>query len=90
MKRFIIERELADAGKLTREEFQNMVTSSLSAISVVGKPYTWIGSYVTENKIYCIHEAESEEVIRQHSDCANLPVTHIEEVKVTLSPETIA
>lgn len=90
MKRFIIERELADAGNLTREELQNMATSSMSAISVIGKPYKWIESYVTANKIYCIHEAESEEVIRQHSDCANFPVTHIEEVKITLAPETIA
>jgi hypothetical protein len=86
MKRFIIERELPEAGKMTPEELQNMARSSESVISVLGKPYRWIESFVTSNKIYCIHEAENEDVVREHSHCANFPVTHVEEIKVTLGP----
>ena len=88
MKRFIIERELPGAGKLSEEELQDMSKTSNSVIAVLGKPYKWVESFVTSDKIYCIHEAESEDAIRQHSNCANFPVSGIEEVKATINPET--
>jgi hypothetical protein len=88
MKKFIIERELPGAGNLTAEELQAISKTSVSVISVLGKPYKWVESYVTQDKIYCVHEAESEDVIREHSNCANFPVNGIEEIKVIISPAT--
>ena len=88
MKKFIIERDFPGAGNLTAEELQTISKISVSVISVLGKPYNWIESYVTKNKIYCVHEAESEDVIKEHSHCADFPVKAIEEVKVTISPAT--
>lgn len=86
MKKFIIERELPGAGDMTTEELQAISKTSNSVISVLGKPYNWVESYVTKDKIYCIHEAESEDIIREHSSCANFPANKIEEVKVVISP----
>jgi hypothetical protein len=88
MKRFIIERELPGAGNMTEEEMQAVSKTSVSVISVLGKPYNWVESYVTKDKIYCIHEAESEDVIREHANCANFPADRIEEIKVIISPAT--
>lgn len=88
MKKFIIERELPGAGNMTAEELQAVSKTSVSVISVLGKPYKWVESYVTNDKIYCIHEAESEDVIREHSNCASFPVTRIEEIKEMIGPET--
>ncbi|TKK68007.1 DUF4242 domain-containing protein [Ilyomonas limi] len=88
MKKFIIERELPGAGNLTAEELQAISKTSVSVISVLGKPYKWVESYVTQNKIYCVHEAESEDVIREHSNCADFPVNGIEEIKVIINPAT--
>jgi hypothetical protein len=88
MKRFIIERELPGAGNMTAEELQSISRTSNSVVSVLGKPYKWVESFVTRDKIYCIHEAESEEVIREHSSCAKFPVDSIEEIKVIIGPET--
>ncbi len=88
MKKFIIERDLAGAGNMTAEELQAISKTSVSVVSVLGKPYNWIESYVTKDKIYCIHEAESEEVIREHSSCANFPISKVEEVKVIINPAT--
>ena len=88
MKKFIIEREIPGAGNMTAEELQAVSKTSVSVISVLGKPYKWVESYVTNDKIYCIHEAESEDVIREHSNCANFPVTRIEEIKEMIGPET--
>jgi hypothetical protein len=88
MKKFIIERNLPGAGNMTAEELQALSTTSNNVITVLGKPYKWIESFVTGNKIYCIHEAENEEVIREHAKCGNFPVNGIEEIKVVIGPDT--
>jgi Protein of unknown function (DUF4242) len=88
MRKFIIERELPGAGKLSEEELQAISKTSNSAISVIGHPYRWVESFVTRDKIYCIHEADSEDVIRQHASCAHFPANVIEEVKVIINPAT--
>ena len=88
MKKFIIERHIPGAGKLTAEELQAISTTSVTVISVLGKPYHWIQSFVTEDKIYCIHEAETEDEIREHAKCGNFPVDKIEEIKAVIGPDT--
>ena len=88
MKRFIIERKLPGAGKMTDEELQAISKTSNAVISILGKPYTWIQSFVTEDKIYCIHEAANEDDIREHAKCGNFPVNTIEEIKAVIGPKT--
>ena len=88
MKKFIIERNLPGAGNLTPEELEAISRTSVAVITVLGKPYHWIQSFVTEDKIYCIHEAENEDDIRAHANCGNFPVNRIEEIKATIDPTT--
>ena len=88
MKKFIIERRLPGAGNMTAEELKAMSKTSNAVITVLGKPYCWIQSFVTEDKIYCIHEAENEDVILEHSQCANFPVNGIEEIKAVIDPSS--
>ncbi|MEP7110755.1 MAG: DUF4242 domain-containing protein [Ferruginibacter sp.] len=88
MKTFIIERELPGAGNMTAEELQAISKTSVAVVRILGKPYKWVESFVTQNKIYCVHEAESEDVIREHSSCANFPADKVEEVKAVISPAT--
>ena len=88
MKKYIIERNLPGAGKLTDEELQAISKTSNAVISVLGRPYIWIESFVTEDKIYCIHEAENEDDIRQHAKCGDFPVNTIEEIKAVIGPKT--
>jgi hypothetical protein len=88
MKKFIVERKLPGAGNMTEEELQAISKTSVAVITVLGKPYKWIESFVTEDKIYCIHEAEDEDAIRQHAKCGNFPVNKIEEIKATIDPTT--
>ena len=84
MKRFIIERKLPGAGNLTTEELEAISKTSVAVISVLGKPYHWIQSFVTEDKLYCIHEAENEDDIREHAKCGGFPLTRIEEIKAVV------
>lgn len=88
MKKFIVERKLPGAGNMTHEELQEISKISVAVISVLGKPYKWVHSYVTEDKIYCIHEAENEEAIREHAKCGGFPVNKIEEIITIIDPST--
>jgi len=88
MKKFVVERILPGAGNLTQEELQAISAASLEAIKILGKPYYWIQSFVTEDKIYCIHIAESEEVVREHARLGKFPVNTISEVKTVIDPLT--
>ncbi len=88
MKKFIIERNVPGAGKMTAEELEAISKTSVAVISVLGRPYNWIQSFVTEDRIYCIHEAENEDDIREHAKCGDFPADRIEEIKAVINPTT--
>ena len=88
MKKFVIARELPGAGNLTAEELASISASSCAVVSQLGKPYHWVESFVTEDKIYCIHVAESEQVVREHAQKGNFPITSVAEVKAVIGPDT--
>lgn len=88
MKKFVVERNLPGAGNLSPQELQDISQTSCDVISGLGKPYHWIQSYITGDKIYCIHIAESEEVIREHARLGKFPVNTISEVKTIIDPVT--
>jgi hypothetical protein len=88
MKKFIIERNLPGAGNLSPEELQNIARASCEVVCSLGKPYHWIQSFVTEDKIYCIHIAENEETVREHSRLGKFPINTISEVKSVIDPLT--
>ncbi len=84
MKKFVIERNLPGAGNLTVEELQAISQTSCNAVEQLGKPYHWVQSFVTDDKIYCIHVAENEEVLRQHASKGGFPINTISEVKAVI------
>jgi hypothetical protein len=88
MKKFVVERNLPSAGSLSPQELQAISETSCNAIGELGKPYHWVQSFITGDKIYCIHIAESEEVIREHARLGKFPVTVISEVKTIIDPAT--
>ena len=88
MKKFIIERKLPGAGNMTAEELKDISKTSNAVISALGKPYNWVESFVMEDKIYCIHEAENEDDIREHGKCGDFPVNTIEEIKAVIGTGT--
>lgn len=88
MKKFVVERNLPGAANLTPEELQAISQTSCEAIIQLGKPYHWVQSFITGDKIYCIHIAESEEVIREHARLGNFPINTVSEVKAIIDPVT--
>lgn len=90
MKKFMVERRLPGAGNMTAEELKAISKTSVDVITEMGKAYSWVQSFVTADKIYCIHIAENKEDIRTHSRCGNLPVNVIEEITQVIDPATAA
>jgi hypothetical protein len=88
MKKFVVERYLPGAENLTPLELQSMAQATCETIDKLGKPYYWIQSFITSDKIYCIHVAESEEVIREHARLGNCPINTVEEVTAIIDPLT--
>lgn len=88
MKKFVIERKLPGAGNLSPEELQIIARTSCEVVKSMGVPYHWIESFVTGDKIYCIHIAESEEVVREHAARACFPINTVSEVHAVIDPTT--
>jgi hypothetical protein len=88
MKKFIIERKLPGAGNMTAEELKAISKTSVNVVDQMGKPYKWVESFVTDDAIYCIHHAETEDAIQEHSAIARFPINKVEEVRVVIGPGT--
>ena len=88
MKKFVVERNLPGAGNLSPQELQEISQNSVDAINQLGKPYHWIQSFVTDDKIYCIHIADSEEVIREQARLGKFPVHMVSEIRAVIDPLT--
>lgn len=88
MPKYIIERNIPGASKLTRQELRDISGQSNSVVAGLGVPYTWITSYVAGDMIYCIHEAESAEVILRHARTAGFPADKVTEIVAVIGPET--
>ena len=67
MPKFVIEREIPGAGKLSAEQLKAISQTSCGVLSKMGTQIQWIHSYVTDNKIYCIYSAPNEEMVREHA-----------------------
>jgi hypothetical protein len=88
MPTYIIEREIPSADKLSADELQGIACKSNEVVAGLGVPYKWITSYVAGDKVYCVHEAESADVIRRHSREAGFPANKVTEVAAIIGPAT--
>lgn len=90
MPRFVIEREVPGAGNLSQEELAEIAQTSNEAVTSLGVPYTWVNSYVTDDKIYCVHEAEDAETILEHARRGGFPANNVSAVANEFGPQTAA
>lgn len=90
MKRFLIEREIPGASTLSSEELAGIAAASNDVVASLGKPYTWVTSYVAGDKIYCVHEADDAETVLEHARLGGFPATTVSEVANEFGPATAA
>ena len=80
MPKFIIERQIPGAGKMTSENLKAISQKSKEVLCTLGSDIQWIHSYVAGDKIYCIYLAPSEELIKEHAKLGGFPANSITEI----------
>ncbi|MBZ5564468.1 MAG: DUF4242 domain-containing protein [Acidobacteriia bacterium] len=88
MPKFVIEREIPGAGKLSAQEFQGIAQKSCNVLRKLGPEIQWVESYVSDDKVYCVYIAPNEEIIREHARQGGFPANRISEVKRMIDPTT--
>jgi hypothetical protein len=88
MPKFVIERLIPGAGKLSPEELRTISQRSCAVIGDLGPQIQWVHSYVTDNKIYCVYVAANEELVREHARRGGFPANHVAAVKTVIDPTT--
>ena len=88
MPRFVIEREIPGAGKLSPQELQAISQKSCSVLDQLGPKIQWEQSFVTGDKIYCVYIAPDEEMVREHARQGGFPANSVAEVKSIIDPTT--
>jgi len=88
MPRFLIERDIEGASDLSQEDLAKIAQTSNAAVASLGVPYNWITSYVAGDKIYCVHETDDVETIREHARRGGFPADVVSVVANEFGPHT--
>ena len=88
LPKYIIEREIPNAGQLTAAELQQISQKSCCILNEMGPQIQWVESYVTGDKIYCIYIAPDKQSIKTHAELGGFPANSIAEVITMIDPTT--
>jgi hypothetical protein len=86
MPKYLIEREIPDAGKLSQEQIQAISQTSCGVLKKMGPQIQWVESFVTADKIYCVYIAPNEAMVREHAKQGGFPANRVSEVKRMIDP----
>ncbi len=86
MPKYLIERDIPGAGSLAPGDLQGISRKSCDVLDTLGPDITWIQSYVTGDKIYCVYEAPDEELIRRHATQGGFPANRISAISAVIDP----
>ncbi|MFY9903831.1 MAG: DUF4242 domain-containing protein [Terriglobales bacterium] len=88
MPKYVIEREIPNAGKLSQRDLQAISQKSCGVLQNLGPQVQWVESFVTDDKIYCIYNAPNEEMIREHARQGGFPANRVSAVRSVIGPTT--
>jgi Nickel responsive protein SCO4226-like len=88
MPKFVIEREIPGAGKLSKQELQAISQKSCGVLNSMGPQIQWVQSFVTDDKIYCVYNAPDAEAVREHAKRGGFPANVVSRVRTIIDPTT--
>jgi hypothetical protein len=88
MPKYVIEREIPGAGKLTGDQLQGISQKSCGVLQKMGPKIQWVESYVTDDKVYCVYIAPDEAAVREHAKQGGFPANRVSEVRGMIDPTT--
>jgi hypothetical protein len=86
--KFVIEREIPGAGKLSADQLHAISQKSCGVLSDMGPKIQWVQSFVTDDKIYCVYIAPDEQTVREHAKLGGFPANSVAKVKTVIDPTT--
>ena len=88
MPKFVIERVVPGAGRLTAAELRGISQKSCGVLRELAPQVQWVHSYVTDDKIYCVYIAPDEQAVRRHAELGGFPADSIAEIRSVIDPTT--
>ena len=88
MPKYVIERELPGAGKMSPQQLKTIAQKSCGVLREMGSQIQWQQSYVTDDRIYCLYIAPNEEMVREHARQGGFPASRVSRVTAQLDPTT--
>ena len=88
MPKYVIERDIPGAGKLSAAELKAISQKSCGVLGKMGPQIQWLQSYVTDDKVYCLYIAPSEQMIREHAQQGGFPANRLSMVASVIDPTT--
>ena len=88
MPKYVIEREIPGAGRLSPEQLKGISQTSCGVLGRMGPQIQWVHSYVTGDKIYCVYIAPNEAAVREHAQQGGFPANRVSEVTGMIDPTT--
>ncbi|MBB3664619.1 MULTISPECIES: DUF4242 domain-containing protein [Prauserella salsuginis group] len=88
MGRYVVERTLPGAGKLTDQELRDVSAKSNEVLAEMGEDVSWVESYVTDDKLYCVYDATDPELIEEHARRGGFPCDQVAPVRGVINPGT--
>lgn len=88
MPKYVIEREIPGAGKLSPEQLSAISQTSCGVLRKLGSEIQWLHSYVTDDRVYCVYIAPNEEMVREHASQGGFPANRVSAVRRIIDPTT--
>ena len=88
MPKYIIERDIPNAGALTAQDLQYISQKSCGVLSNLGTQIQWLESYVTDDKVYCVYISPDEATIKEHAEQGGFPANRISQIRTIIDPTT--
>jgi hypothetical protein len=87
-QRFLVERDIPGASKMSAEDFRGGAAKSNAVLRELGPDIQWIQTYVAGDKMYCVYQAPSEALIREHAARSGFPAHRITPIVAVIDPTT--
>ena len=88
MPKFVIERDIPEAGRMSSEQLQAISQKSCEVLREMGAQIQWVHSYVSDDRVYCIYVAPDEDAVRKHADKGGFPANRISRIRSVIDPTT--
>ncbi len=88
MPKYVIEREIQNAGALSAQELKEISQKSCGVLNDMGPQIQWLQSYVTDDKVYCVYIAPDEAAVREHAERGGFPADRVSEIRSVIDPTT--